>query len=389
MPKAPFRIAIPDEALDRIRRRVADFPWDAMPASEDWRMGTPRAFLRDLAAHWLERFDWREAEARLNALPQYTSPIAAGGERLRLHFVMEEGSGSAPRPLLLLHGWPGTFFEFSRLVEPLAHPERHGGREKDAFTVIVPSLPGYGFSSAPGAPMGPRRMAQAIDALLARLGQAGVIAHGGDWGSMIAGWLAFEGRNVDAAHITMAGWRAPGVSLETDEERAWGARMHANLEREGGYLRQQATRPHTLGYAMTDSPVGVAAWILEKYHAWSDVGGRRLDEHFSRDDLLTTVMIYLVTGTFVTSTWTYFGWAEERAAPLPRGARIERPVALAGFPGDSVYPLPPRSHAERHYENIAQWTDMPHGGHFAALDAGDLLVEDLRRFARTLGGREG
>ena len=384
----PFTIAVPDSVLDRIRERVRTYDWDALPDAGGWTAGTGLAFMREISAYWTDRFDWRAVEADLNRVPQFRGP--AGG--LDLHFVHLRGSGGRPLPLVLLHGWPGSFFEFLHLVEPLAHPERFGGDAADGFDVVVPSLPGYAFSDRPARPIGPRTTAGHIDALMKGLGYGGgYLVQGGDWGAAVAAWLGLEhgtarGGGCRAIHINMVGTRSAAMVAETAEERAWAERRKQLFGREGAYFELQSTRPQSLAYAMMDSPVGAAAWILEKFAAWSDLprspdGTPDLSARYGFDQLLTNVMLYLVTNSFATASWMYRGLFDEAASPL-LPARIEVPVGVAAFP-DPTFPPPPRSLAEKAY-NVTRWTAMPRGGHFAALEESELLLDDVRAFARTL-----
>lgn len=380
----PFRIEVPQAKLDRILKRVGEFDWTVHAAdgaaAADWSLGTDPQFLRRLCAHWISRYDWRAAEARLNRFDQFTATI---GDQI-VHFYRETGSGSAPRPLLLIHGWPGSVFEFQALIEPLAHPERFGGDIADAFTVIVPSIPGYAFSGRPGKPLAPREVARIFDGLMREeLGLDGYIAQGGDWGSFICGWLGYEAAGCQAIHLNMMGWRNPSVRPETAGEHAHFARIAQLLAVEGGYRELLRTKPQSLAFAMMDSPVGLCAWIVEKFHGWSDTRAG-FESAFTFDQLLTNVMIYLVTDSFLTASWLYHGrdGNGESTPPVLPGRRIERPVAVANFPQEFI-PFPPRSFVDRNL-NVVQWTDMPRGGHFAALECGDLLVEDLRKFRRRL-----
>jgi microsomal epoxide hydrolase len=383
-PISPFRINVRDEILHEIDRKVRAYRWHEMPQGpgleDSWEFGTNQNFLKRLCSYWSESFDWREAERRLNRFDQFKATV----DDVDIHFYKETGSGPAPRPLLLVHGWPGSVFEFLELIEPLAHPERFGGDVSDAFTVIVPSLPGYGFSGKPKAPIAPRQVAGMFDRLMREiLGFDSYIAQGGDWGAIVCGWLGYEGRGCSAVHLNLMGWQSPGSLPENDEERAYFARIAGLRARESGYSELQRTKPQTLGFAMMDSPVGICAWIIEKFHGWSDVR-RGFENVYSFDQLLTNVMIYLVTETFRTATWLYYGRAHEAILKpeVPNGARIERPVAVANFPYEFI-PFPPRSFVERNL-NVAQWTDMDRGGHFAALECGDLLMDDVRKFARIL-----
>ncbi len=376
----PFQIAVPDETLALIRAKVAAYAWHEMPADGGWAYGTNLDYMKELCAYWLEAFDWRAQEAALNRLPHFTAPV----EDLDLHFIHERGSGPAPLPLLISHGWPGSVFEFQEIVEPLAHPERFGGSSEDAFDVIAPSLPGFGFSGKPGRPMGPRRMAGLFAGLMTGvLGYDGYLAQGGDWGGAISSWLGYEHAPAcRGIHINIMTMRAADGPQGAAEE-AWAARFKQEQALEMGYRTIQATKPQTLSYAMMDSPVGVAAWIIEKWNSWSDTEGDDIESVYTKDQLLTNVMVYLVTGTFNTASWIYFGRREEGGRLLsPEGRRVEVPTGCALFPAE-LLSWPPRSYVERVY-NVTHWTEMPRGGHFAAMEQPDLLVEDIRSFARSL-----
>jgi pimeloyl-ACP methyl ester carboxylesterase len=371
----PFTIALPQARLDSIRARVEAFDWDAVPDAGGWRAGVGTADLRRLVDHWLHRYNWRAQEAALNALPQFTTTL---GEQ-RLHFVRARGDGSRP-PVLLLHGWPGSFIEFARLVEPLT---------RDGHDVVVPSLPGFGFSGRPARPTGPRAAAALMHGLMtAVLGYSRFIVQGGDWGAALGAWLAHDhAEAVIGLHLNMVLVQAADAAPATPEERAWADRRAALAQEEGGYSLQQGTRPQTLGFAMSDSPVGTAAWILEKFGVWSDVpkradGSPDLWAAFDEDLLLTNIMLYVTTGAFPSSTWIYKGRRQEGSATFPAGARVRVPTGIAAFP-DPAFPPPPRSQAEKSY-NLLRWTDMPRGGHFAALEQPDLWLADLRGFVGQL-----
>lgn len=379
----PFQISVEQPVLDRIRDRVRAYEWHEAPRGSgletSWAYGANLDFMQRLCTYWVSEYDWRKWEAELNRFPQFIAN--AGG--LGVHFYREEGSGPKPTPLILSHGWPGSVFEFLHIIEKLAHPEHFGGDIRDAFTVIVPSLPGYGWSQKPERPIGPRTVARHFDALMTDvLGLPNYIAQGGDWGSAISGWLAYEGKGCKAAHLNMFGWRSPGVHPETAEEKEYAARAMQLFELEGAYFREHTTKPQTLSYGMMDSPAGACAWIVEKFHGWSDTR-KGFENVYSMDQLLTNVMIYLVTRTFNTATWLYRGLAEDlTGTPVPNGARIEKPVGIAAFPVDLI-PFPPRSLVERHM-TVAHWTDFAEGGHFAALERPDDLVNDIRAFGRAI-----
>jgi microsomal epoxide hydrolase len=377
----PFRIDIPQSTLDAIKEKVRAYEWHEMPRGPGldgtWAYGANFDFMRELCTYWVERYDWRKWEAELNRFPQFTAKV----EDIDIHFYRVDGS--SPRPLILSHGWPGSVLEFLDIIEPLAHPERFGGDAKDGFTVVVPSLPGYGFSGKPARPISPRTIARLFDTLMVDvLKLPDYIAQGGDWGSAISGWLGYEGQGCRAAHLNMMGWMSPGVVPETDEERRFAETSRQLFDAEGAYFREQSTKPQTLSYAMMDSPVGACAWIVEKFHGWSDLR-RGFENIYTRDQLLTNVMIYLVTRSFNTATWLYRGLFEDfSGAPVPPKSRVEKPVAVAKFPVDLI-PFPPRSQVEKSL-NVVRWTDFKEGGHFAALERPNDLVEDIRAYAREL-----
>lgn len=375
-----FRINVPDETLDRIRTRVAEYPWHEMPDDGGWAYGTNLDYMKELCAYWVNEFDWRKHEARINRFPHYTAEV----DGIDLHFIHEKGSGPAPMPLIISHGWPGSVVEFLDIIEPLAHPERFGGSTDDAFEVIAPSLPGFGFSGRPPRPIGPRKMAGMFDTLMTDvLGYDSYLAQGGDWGGAISSWLGYDHAPAcRAIHINIMTMRHVD-GPKGPEEEAWAVEFEREQMMEDGYRTQQATKPQTLSYAMMDSPVGVAAWIIEKFNSWSDTDGDNIESVHSKDSLLTNIMVYLVTGTFNSASWIYYGRREEGGRLLsPEGRRVEVPTAVALFPAE-LLSWPPRSYVERVY-NISHWTEMPRGGHFAALEQPDLLVEDIRAFARTL-----
>jgi len=376
----PFHIDVPDETLDHIRARVAEYPWHEMPEDGGWAYGTNLDYMKEFCAYWLDEYDWRLHEAAINRFSHFIAPV----DGIDLHFIHEKGSGPTPLPLIISHGWPGTIVEFLDIVEPLAHPERFGGNVEDAFDVIAPSLPGFGFSGRPPRPMGPRKMASLFNTLMTReLGYEGYLAQGGDWGGAISSWLGLEHDGAcRAIHINILTMRHPG-GPQGPEEEEWAANFETEQVSENGYRTQQATKPQTLSYAMMDSPVGVAAWIIEKFNSWSDTDGDNIESVYTKDMLLTNIMVYLVTRTFNTASWIYYGRSEEGGRILsPDGSRVEVPTAAALFPAE-LLSWPPRSYAERIY-NITQWTEMPRGGHFAMLEQPELLMEDIRKFARTL-----
>ena len=376
----PFNVDILDATLERIRGRVADYPWDAMDDLEGWEPGANLEYMKELCAYWVEEYDWRKHEAAINRFSHFTAPV----DGMDIHFVHEKGSGSAPLPLIISHGWPGSVVEFLDFIDLLAHPERSGGNAEDSFDVVAPSLPGFGFSSKPARPMGPRGMAGVFASLMTDvLGYDGYLAQGGDWGGAITSWLGYEHvpacRGIHINIMTMRHVDGP----QGAQEEAWAERFKREQVMENGYRTQQATKPQTLSYAMMDSPVGIAAWIIEKFNSWSDTEGDDIESIYTKDQLLTNIMVYLVTGTFNTASWIYYGRREEGGRLLsPEGRRVEVPTGCALFPAE-LLSWPPRSYVERVY-NVTHWTEMPRGGHFAAMEQPDLLIEDIRAFARSL-----
>ena len=376
----PFQIEVPVETLELIRRQVASYAWHEMPDDGGWAYGANLEYMKELCAYWLDEFDWRVQEAAINRFTHFIAPV----DGIDLHFMHEKGSGPAPMPLIISHGWPGSIVEFLKIIEPLAHPERFGGSSEDAFDVIAPSLPGFGFSGRPPRPIGPRKIARLFATLMTDvLEYPSYLAQGGDWGGAISSWLGFEHAPAcRAIHINIFTMRPPN-GPQSREEEAWATQFKRDQLMEDGYRTQQATKPQTLSYAMMDSPVGVAAWIIEKFNSWSDTVGDNIESVYTKDELLTNIMVYLVTKTFNTASWIYYGRREEGGRVLsPDGQRVEVPTAAALFPAE-LLSWPPRSYAERVY-NITRWTEMPRGGHFAALEQPTLLIDDIRAFARTL-----
>ncbi len=378
----PFKIEIPQATINKIMDRVRGFEWPDAPEGGGWAYGTELATMKEIVEYWLHGYDWYREQDTLNALPHFKAKV----RDLDIHFIHLKGSGEKRRPLIISHGWPGSIVEFMSVIEPLAQPQKFGGSKDDAFDVIVPSLPGYGFSGKPAKPMGPRTVAGYFDELMTgTLGYPRYLAQGGDWGSSITGWLGYEGRGCQAIHLNMLGWRSPGVVPETPEEKADAAKFQASFEAEGAYFRLQSTKPLTLSYGMMDSPVGAAAWIIEKFKGWSDLDDGKLESVYTKDQLLTNVMLYLVTRTFGTASWMYRGLFEDPGGkPIQPGSRIKKPTAIARFPVDLI-PFPPRSMVEKHM-NVVRWTEFARGGHFAAMERPRDFIEDLRAFGRDVNG---
>lgn len=378
-----YSLSLPDHRLRRIRDRIAAFDWEDFPDAGGWSSGISKNGMKRIAAYWLEGFDWRAQEERLNRQAHFRAEI----DGIAIHFMSVQGSGSGRHPpVLLIHGWPGSFIEFEAAAERLAHPERFGGRAEDGLDLIIPSLPGYGLSGRPASPIGPRAVARLFHSLMTdHLGHDRYIAQGGDWGSVISAWLAHDyPAHCVALHLNMCLLQMRAARPVTPDDEAYIALKARNQAAESGYSHQQYTRPQTLGFGLADSPVGAAAWILEKFAVWSDLPSPGddpdLEAVYTLDQLLTNVMLYVGTGTMVTSTWLYKGSTLEGGRGLEH--RVEVPTAVAAFP-DPVFPPPPRSYAEQSYA-ICRWTPMARGGHFAAMEQPEAFAEDVRAFVLSL-----
>ena len=375
----PFRIAIDDAAIADLRQRLAHARWPDEINDDDWEWGTRADTLRRIVAYWADGYDWRAQEAALNQLPQFRADI----DGLNIHFVHIRGKGPNPQPLMITHGWPGSFIEMRGIIPLLSDPASHGGDPADAFDLVIPSLPGYGFSDAPRQPgMSPRAVAGVWVKLMQGLGYQRFGLQGGDWGAIVSTALAMQFPNVVSGfHLNfLAGGFPPPAADAPDPERAYFAARANWYETEGAYGHQHGTKPQTLAYALQDSPLGLAAWIVEKFRTWSDCGGDPT-RAVSIDDLLTNISIYWFTGSIGSSIRLY---KEMRRDPLrfPASQRVQPPLAFAQFPVE--IPCPPRSMVERHF-NLRQWTVMPRGGHFAAMEQPQLLAEDIGRFFRSPG----
>jgi microsomal epoxide hydrolase len=376
----PFKVEISDKFLQSIYSKVKNYPWHEMPDDGGWAYGANLNYMKEISKYWIEKFDWRKTEEKINKFQNFKSNT----DGIDIHFIHEKGSGSNSKPLLLSHGWPGSIIEFLHIIDELAHPEKFGGKEADAFDVVVPSLPGFGFSGRPSRPIGPRKMASIFNSLMTdTLGYKTYLAQGGDFGGTIATWLAYDfPKELAGIHINILITRHPD-GPQTQEEKDWQERFKKEQRIEDGYRTQQATKPQTLSYAMMDSPVGAAAWIIEKMHGWSDIKDNDIESVYSKDILLSNIMVYLVTKTFNTASWIYYGRREEGGRLLPKeDLPLKTPTAVALFPKEYLE-WAPRSYVERIY-NVQRWTEMPKGGHFAALEQPDLLVKDIREFAKSL-----
>jgi pimeloyl-ACP methyl ester carboxylesterase len=373
----PFDITVPEEVLDDLKERLGRTRWPDQIPDTGWEYGTNLAYLQDLCAYWRDEYDWRTHEARLKSWDHFRTEI----DGQNIHFIHARSPVEGARPLILSHGWPDSVAGFWHVIDPLRDPEAHGGSAEDAFHIVVPSLPGYGWSG-PTVDRGwdPKRIARAFAELMARLGYDDYVAQGGDWGSMITTQIGLQdAEHVAGIHLNMV-IAVPGPDDELTEDETQAMTDAITLMTDGaGYQEIQGTRPQTLGYGLTDSPAGLAGWIAEKFYAWTDNDGT-IESAVARDDLLTNITIYWVTGTINSSTRLYYEAKKTGRFGL-QGAKVEVPTGGAIFPREIVRAS--RRFAERVY-NVQHWSTFERGGHFAALEEPDLLVEDIRSFNRVL-----
>jgi microsomal epoxide hydrolase len=382
-PCTPFTVTVPDDALVDLARRLErtrfldDFPGDA-----DWTHGVSGTYLRELCEYWRTTFDWRAQERILNSFDQFETRV----DGQPVHFIHSRSGRPDALPLLLVHGWPGSIFEFVDVIGPLSAPQDHGGDEADAFHVVAPSIPGYGFSGTTHEPgWGPERIASAFATLMERLGYERYGAAGGDWGAIITTALARadQGRHLCGLHLTSPHGEPPDdaqLDVLSDAERA-GLEDWATHQATGTVVHVQinSTRPHTLAFALNDSPAGLAAWLVDKYRSYSDCAGD-VETSFSKDQLLAQITTYWVTGTIASASRLYYERVQEqRRSPPP--PRVEVPTGCAIFPRDVK--RVPRRWADRFY-NITRWVEMPSGGHFPGVEEPELLTSELRAFFRPL-----
>jgi pimeloyl-ACP methyl ester carboxylesterase len=376
----PFRVEVSQETLDDLRERLGRTRYPNQIAGTGWDQGTELSYLQDLVGYWRDGFDWRAQETRINQLPQFRTTI----DDQPIHFIHVRAAEPGALPLILSHGWPGSVVEFLDAIALLTDPGRHGGDPADAFDVVVPSLPGYGFSGPTTAPgWHPRRMASAFAVLMDELGYDRYGAQGGDWGSIVSANLAdVDPDHVVGLHLNFVAVGAPEgddpAALSPDDQRALAA-MREWRRTGAGYQEIQGTKPQSLGYGLQDSPAGLAAWIVEKFRAWSDCHGQ-IETSFTKDQLLTNVMVYWVTETATSSTRLYYEMRAAGRNAVP-ARHIECPTGVANYPGEVT--RVPRHWVEARY-NLTHWAEMPRGGHFAAMEVPDLFVDDVRTFFRPL-----
>jgi epoxide hydrolase len=367
----PYRIDVPNTVLDDLLERLERTRWPEAETVDDWSQGIPLSYTRELADYWATDYDWRTREAALNRFDQYVTEI----DGLDIHFIHQRSPHDDAFPLLITHGWPGSVVEFHKVIEPLVNPP--SGRAEDAFHVVCPSLPGYGFSGKPtGTGWGVEKVAEVWETLMGRLGYDRYGAQGGDWGAAVTTQIGRNGGHCVGIHVNMP-IAKPVKDADFSEEDQQALAAYVEHRKWGtGYSKQQSTRPQTLGYGLVDSPVGQMAWVVEKFWAWSQCDGHP-ENVLTKDELLDNVMLYWVTGSGASSARLYW----ESFNRFVSDGRVELPTGVAAFPKEIL--RTPRAWCEAAY-NITHWTTMPRGGHFAAFEQPELYVDDVRAFFATL-----
>jgi len=372
----PFRIAVDEAALADLRERLRRTRWPEAETVDDWSQGVPLGYLQELCRHWAGAYDWRATEARLNAFPQYRTVI----DGLGIHFLHVRSPHPDALPLVITHGWPGSVVEFQKVIGPLTDPAAHGGEPADAFHVVCPSLPGYGFSDRPARPgWGVQRIGRAWAELMARLGYDRYGAQGGDWGAMVTTSVGQQDpEHVAGIHLNMVLVRPDRETLGemTEAEQAALAAYAEHRVWDTGYSKQQSTRPQTLGYGLVDSPAGQCAWIVEKFRTWTDCDGHP-ENVLTRDEMLDNVTLYWLTATGASSARLYWESFEH-----PNHDPVHVPTGCSIFPRE-IY-RPSRRWAERRFTDIRHWNELPRGGHFAAMEQPATFVDEVRAFFRVV-----
>ena len=373
-----FHIDVDNALIDDLKYRLKHSRWPSEIEGFSWERGTDQSYLQLLVAYWHDHFDWRKQESELNRFSHFQCTI----DGIDIHFIHEQGKGRNPLPIILTHGWPDSFFRYQKIIPLLTDPARYGGNPDDSFDVIIPSLPGFGFSGRPTIEgFNNSKVSDLwVKLMTEELGYKKFAAGGGDIGSGVTRYLAASHPELLVGiHVTDIGIIRNILTVQddavlSDEERQYKVNAQRWIAQEGGYMALQATKPQTLAYGLSDSPVGLAAWIIEKFRAWSDCNGE-LTKRFSNDELLTNIMIYWITNTISSSAGIYY----ENTHSLPALGKIEVPTGVALFPADIL--LPPKQWAEQNL-NISRWATMPRGGHFTAMEEPELLADDIRSFYR-------
>ena len=372
----PFQIAISDAVLHDLKQRLVNTRWPEKETVTDWSQGMPLAYSQELCQYWLNNYDWRVSEARLNRYPQFTTEL----NDLSIHFIHVRSVHADAKPLLITHGWPGSIAEFQDVIGPLVDPEAHGGKAEDAFHVVCPSLPGFGFSAKPASTgWTVNKVAQTWDLLMLRLGYSRYVAQGGDWGAIVTTTIGEQNLgHCEGIHVNMLVVEPDPATMDelTASEQDAIADVQYYYKSDSGYSKQQSTRPQTLGYGLTDSPVGQMTWVLEKFYAWMDCNGHP-ENVLTKDQLLDNVMLYWCTASAVSSARLY--WESFNDLSL---AEISLPVGCSVYPKDIFRGS--RRWAERRFKNLVHWNEFDKGGHFAALERPETFIDEVRSCFRAL-----
>jgi epoxide hydrolase len=372
----PFRIAATDDQLDDLRRRLRATRFPERECVDDWSQGVPLAYVQDVCAYWAEKYDWRARESRLNRFPQFKTELDGVG----VHFIHARSPHEDAMPLVMSHGWPGSIVEFHKVIEPLTNPTAHGGDARDAFHVVAPSLPGYGFSGKPQrSGWNVQRIARAWSQLMPRLGYRRYAAQSGDWGAMVTTCIGIQDPgNCLGIHLNMPIAPPDPATLSdlTDKEKSALAGMQHYNDWDSGYSKQQSTRPQTVGYGLTDSPAGQAAWVIEKFWSWTDCDGHP-ENVLTRDELLDNVMLYWLPGNAASSARLY--WESFSKPPMEP---ISIPVGCSIFPKEIFRTS--RRWAEKRFAKLVHFNELEKGGHFAAFEQPETFVREVRDCFRKL-----
>ena len=375
----PFSLDIPAADIADLKNRLAGARWPEAETVEDWSQGLPLAYHREFCHYWGNEYDWYQTQERLNHHDQFITDI----DGLDIHFLHIRSSHENAMPLIITHGWPGSIIEFHKILEPLTEPTRHGGSAEDAFHLVCPSLPGYGFSGKPKTTgWGVEKIAAAWDTLMLRIGYDSYVAQGGDWGSAVTTTIGMQDKgHCIGIHVNMPNAGATRAARENpdDADKAALAGAAFYQQWDSGYSKQQSTRPQTLGYGLADSPVGQSAWILEKFYQWTDCKGHP-ENVLTRDEIIDNIMFYWLTNSSASSArlyWESFGTAFSGADNT-----VKLPTGISSYPKEII--RTPRSWAEQRYTNIQYWNDLDRGGHFAAFEQPELFVQEMRNWLKTV-----
>jgi len=372
----PYRIEIPDPVLEDLKRRLATTRWPERAPVDDWSQGTPLEYLQAVCETWASAYDWRATEARLNRLPQFTTTI----DGVDIHFLHLRSQHAGALPLVMTHGWPGSIVEFLKVIDPLVDPTAHGAAAGDAFHLVLPTLPGYGFSAKPTQTgWGVERVARAWSTLMQRLGYASYVAQGGDWGASVSTWIGLQDPDhCRGIHLNMPIVAVDKTTLDEltplEKSALEGRKYYADWD--SGYSKEQSTRPQTVGYSLVDSPAGLAAWILEKFYAWTDCDGHP-ENVLARDELLDNLMLYWLPGAGASSARLYWeSFARTKLDP------VRLPSGVSLFPKEIFRAS--RRWVEKRYTNLVYWNELARGGHFAAFEQPEIFVRELRACFRQM-----